>query len=503
VSAYDELRRRLREAQTLISINELLAWDQETMMPPKAATFRAEEKALLAKLAHERVTDPRIGDLLAECETDDDLLADPATRANLREIRRTYDRAVKLPVALVAEISETSSLAMEAWRGARKRADFAAFLPWMVKQVALNRRKAECWGWPEGGESYDALLDDFEPHTTAASLEAIFAPLRRELTALIEVLHASPGASAAGPLRLDLPEERQHAFNIALLARIGFEVDAGRLDVSTHPFSAGIAPGDTRLTTRYPVGGFLDALGSTLHEAGHALYEQGLPKERFVGQPLGEPLGLGIHESQSRLWENHVGRSRAFCRWVWPELQRHFGAPVAGLSEDDLYRALNVVRPNLIRVESDEATYHLHIMLRFDLERAMLRGDLAPADLPAAWNERVERDLGLAVPDDARGCLQDIHWSMGAIGYFPTYTLGSLYAAQLWEAALAQHPDLPRSIERGEFAPLLAWLREQVHVHGRRFPAEGLCLRVTGRPLGHEPLLRHLGSKLRPLYGAA
>jgi carboxypeptidase Taq len=500
MSAYDELRERLREAQTLVSVVELLGWDQETLMPRKAARFRAQEKALLSTLAHRRATLPRLGELLAECEDDDDLGADPAVAANLLEIRRAYDRSVKLPEELVAEISETGSLALEAWKEARERNEFSLFLPWMEKQVLLNRRKAECWGFPAGGELYDALLDDFEPETTAVDVEGLFGPLREELTPLIESLISSPHQPSDAPLHVDLPEALQHTFNLALLERIGFDGEAGRLDTSTHPFSVGLGPGDTRITTRYRSDAWLDAFGSTLHEAGHALYEQGLPKERFLGQPLGESLGLGIHESQSRLWENHVGRSHEFCRWVLPELRRHFGAPLEAATVDDLYAALNTVRAKEIRVESDEATYHLHVMLRFDLERAMIRDDLRPADLPAAWNERVKRDLGLEVRDDARGCLQDVHWSMGAIGYFPTYTLGSLYAAQLWEALIESVPDLPEQVAGGEFGVLLDWLRRNVHVHGRRFPAAELCRRVTGRPLGHEPLMRHLNGKLRPIY---
>jgi carboxypeptidase Taq len=503
MSAYDELRARLREAQTLISVGELLGWDQETLMPRKAAKFRAEERALLSRLAHEKATDPRLGELLAECESDADLCAAPAIAANLREIRRTYDRSVKLPVELVAEMSEVASLATEAWREARERSDFSAFLPWLEKQIGLNRRKAECWGCAEGGELYDALLDDFEPDTTAADVERIFRPLREELVPLIEVLTGSPHQPSDASFGVDLPREQQHAFNVALLARIGFDTDAGRLDTSTHPFSVGLGPGDTRITTRYRSDAFLDALGSTLHEAGHGLYEQGLPKESYVGQPLGEALGLGIHESQSRLWENHVGRSIEFCRWALPEMNRVFGDRFATLTAEDFYAAVNVVRPNLIRVESDEATYHLHIMLRFDLERAMLRGDLRPADLPAAWNERIRRDLGLQVPDDGRGCLQDVHWSLGAIAYFPTYTLGSLYAAQMWEAVVASKPELPGQISAGNFDALLEWLRRNVHAHGRRYAAAEVCRRATGRPLGHGGLMRHLNSKLRPLYRVA
>ena len=497
---YDELAKLLREAQTLISVTELLGWDQETMMPRKAAAFRAEEKALLSTLAHERATHPRLGELLSACEADEALRADPEVAANLREIRRTYDRSVKLPLDLVAEMSETNSLGMEAWKVAREQNDFKQFQPWMEKQLRLNRRKAECWGTPDGGELYDALLDDFEPNTTVAEVERIFRPLREELIPLIGVLTSSAHQPTDAPFRVALPLEQQHAFNRSLLERIGFDVQAGRLDTSAHPFSVGLGPGDTRITTRYRDDGLLDAVGSSLHEAGHGLYEQGLPKARLHGQPLAEPLGLAIHESQSRLWENHVGRSRAFCRWALPEMQRFFGSPLEAAKVDDLYEAVNTVRASLIRVESDEATYHLHIMLRFDLERAMFRDDLRPADLPAAWNERVKQDLGLEVPDDRRGCLQDIHWSMGAIGYFPTYTLGSLYAAQMWEVVSESVPDLPERIARGEFDALLAWLRSNIHTHGRRYPAAELCRRVTGKPLDHGPLMRHLERKLRPIY---
>jgi carboxypeptidase Taq len=498
---YDELARLLREAQTLISAAELLGWDQETMMPRKAAPFRAEEKALLSTLAHERATHPRLGELIATCESDTDLCADPEIAANLREIRRAYDRAVKLPLDLVTEMSETSSLAMEAWKGARESSNFSVFQPWLEKQIRLNRRKAECWGAPAGGELYDALLDDFEPDTSCTEMEAIFRPLRAELTPLIQELTASARQPTDAPFRAAIPPERQHAFNCALLERIGFDLGAGRLDTSAHPFSAGLGPGDTRITTRYREDGFLDALGSSLHEAGHGLYEQGLPKERLFGQPLAEPLGLAIHESQSRLWENHVGRSRAFCEWALPEMRRFLGPPLESITVDALYEAVNTVRAGLIRVESDEATYHLHIMLRFDLERALFRDELRPADLPAAWNERIKQDLGLEVPDDRRGCLQDIHWSMGAIGYFPTYTLGSLYAAQWWEAILRDVPDLPEQISRGDFEALLSWLRSNIHVHGRRFPAAELCRRVSGKPLDHGPLMHHLKRKLRPIYG--
>ena len=493
--AYDQLKRLLREAETLVSVGALLAWDQETMMPAKAAAFRAEELAEISRLAHQRHTDPRIGELLEACEADAALTSDPLESANLREIRRDYERATKLPEALVAKISETSSRAMAVWKEARGDNDFERFRPWLEQQVSLNRRKAECYGVPEGGELYDALLEDFEPGMTAAQIERIFEPLRRELASLIAEAASRELRAGPDPDAVELPISLQRELNLLVAQRVGYDLEAGRLDVSTHPFTEGLAPGDTRITTRYHERGFTDALGSTLHEAGHALYEQGLPKQERHGQPLAKVVGLGIHESQSRMWENQVGRSRAFWSWALPEARRIFGAPLEPFSVDDLYRSVNTVRPSPIRVESDETTYNMHIMIRFDVERALLRGELDVADVPGVWNERMKQDLGVDVADDAHGCLQDIHWSMGAIGYFPTYTLGNLYSAQFWDAIVAEIPDLEAQIERGEFGELLFWLRKNIHAHGRRFLAPELCERLTGRPLEHGPLIRYLGRK--------
>jgi carboxypeptidase Taq len=489
-AAYDELRGLLREAATLRSLGTLAAWDQETMMPPRAGAFRAEELALVSRLAHERFTHPRVGELLAACESDAGLLADSAESANLRGIRRDYERATRLPPGLVSEISRTSSLALEVWRQARGMSDFPSFRPWLDRLVALNRDKASCLGVPEGGELYDALLEDFEPGMTAARLEAVFAPLRRELAPLI-----AKAATSREPESVSVPVELQREFNLHVAKQVGFEFEAGRLDVSTHPFTEGLGPGDTRITTRYREDGFTDALSSTLHEVGHALYEQGLPKQERLGQPLGEPASLGLHESQSRLWENQVGRSRAFWTWALGEARRVCGEAVRSLTVEQIHRDVNVVRPGLIRIEADETTYNLHVMFRFDIERRMLRGDLPVAEVPSAWNARMAADLGLAVPDDRRGCLQDIHWAAGAIGYFPTYTLGNLYAAQLWETLTAEIGDLEAQLERGEFSGLVAWLRRNIHAHGRRHTAEELCRSLTGRPLDPQALISYLSRK--------
>ncbi|HET7464759.1 MAG TPA: carboxypeptidase M32 [Longimicrobium sp.] len=501
-AGYGELMRLMREAATLRSTSALLGWDQETFMPPAAAEFRAEQMALLSSLMHERVTSPRVGELLAQCEADPVLAEDATAAANLRELRRDYGRATRLPPDLVRETAETSSRAMHVWREARDRNDFAAFAPWLEKVVGLVRRKAEAYGWPAGGEPYDALLDEFEPGMTTARVTRTFDALRAGLAPLIRAVAESgvePDTSWQG---VRVPVDRQVAFNREIVRRMGFDLDAGRLDVSAHPFCDGMAPGDTRLTTRYAEDQFVSALSGTMHETGHALYEQNLPKAGHYGQPVAEAASTGIHESQSRMWENFVGRSRPFWEWVLPEIQRALDVPgLRALDVETAYRGMNVIRPSLIRIESDEATYNLHIMLRFDLERAMLSGDLKVADLPAAWNERMRADLGVEVPDHARGAMQDIHWSMTAFGYFPTYTLGNLYAAQFWAAARQALPSLDGDLRRGEFGGLLAWLKKHVHAHGRRYTAPELCERITGQPLSHEPLLAYLREKITPIYG--
>jgi carboxypeptidase Taq len=498
---YERLLAELRETATLASVAATLGWDQEVMMPTAAAPLRSEQAALLSGLVHERRTGSLLGELLAACEADAGLAADPDAAANLRALRRDYDRNTRLPTALVREMAETSTRAMHAWRDAREASDFAAFAPWLEKLLELNRRTAAHLGIPEGGDAYDALLDTYEPGMRSAELDRLFGDLRAGLVPLIRELREEGRAPDTAWLETPLAVERQAEFNRMVVERMGFDFRAGRLDVSTHPFCESPGPGDTRLTTRYDAARMLGALHATMHETGHGLYEQNLPKAERFGQPLAEAASFGVHESQSRMWENFVGRGRPFWEWALPELQRQVDDPaVAALDVDTVYRGLNAVEPNLIRIESDEATYNLHIMLRFDLERAMLAGDLAVADLPGAWNERVRADLGLEVPDDRRGVLQDIHWSMGAVGYFPTYTLGNLYAAQLWEAVSAALPDLDAQLRGGELSGLLEWLKAHVHAHGRRHAAPELIRLATGQPLSHEPLLGYLGTKLRSVY---
>ncbi|MBI1302456.1 MAG: carboxypeptidase M32 [Phycisphaera sp.] len=498
--ALDALVTHLQEASLLASSNSLLDWDQETTMPAGGLEWRARQQALLARIVHERVSSLERRDLIEAVESDATAMADGSVAALVREARRDHEKATKLPTSLVEEMAKTSSMAKHEWALAREKSDFRRFAPWLEKLAGLLRAQADCYGFAEGGERWDALADLYEPGCTARSVSAVFDPLRPRLQRLVADLTASGVRPPSGfnDFAVAIPE--QEALSRFVAERIGFDFNRGRLDRSTHPFCSGTHCNDVRLTTRYNERCVNDALGSTMHEAGHGIYEQGLPFAR-VGTPIGESVSLGIHESQSRMWENQVGRSRAFWAWLHRELPRIIGADSARFSLDELYGAANVVEPGFIRVESDEATYNLHIMVRFEIERAVIGGSLEVAGIPSAWNRLYKEYLGLEVPDDRRGCLQDIHWSMGAMGYFPTYTLGNLYASQFFEAACAEIPGLVEGFARGEFAPLKAWLNSNIHAHGRRFTPSELVERVTGKPLSAEPLMRHLEGKLRPLYG--
>jgi len=499
-NSYASLAEYLHRSATLSSVAALVSWDQETYMAGGGAEARADQIALLAGLVHERQTADELGDMIAACEEDDSVAEDGARAANLREVRRDFDRATKLPGDLVQALAKLGSQTQEAWKAARTDSDFPRFAPFLEQMLELTRRKAECYGVPPGGELYDALLDVYEPGANTAQLTAVFGPLRGRLASLIADLARSSGAPDESPLELPCDPTRQHAFGQLVLGAMGFDLGAGRLDTTTHPFCTGIAPGDTRLTTRYE-GRFSEALYGTMHEGGHGLYEQGLPKRAQHGWPLGEAISLGIHESQSRLWENLVGRSREFWTWALPLAVEHLSPEFAAFSVEDMYRAVNTAKPSLIRVEADEATYNLHIMLRFELERALIRGELAARDVPGAWNEKVREYLGLEVERDAQGCLQDVHWAFGLVGYFPTYCLGNLYAAQFWEAITRDLPDLPEQIAQGEFGALRTWLNGKVHVHGRRYSAAEICERATGKALSADPLMEYLEGKLRPIYG--
>jgi len=498
MKAYGELIQRFKDARVLDSVGAIVGWDQHTYMPPSGAAHRAEQMGFLAKLGHRMVTDPRMGERLAEVEASP-LVKNPESdeAVNVRGIRRIYDRAVKMPPALVEEIARVTSQAQNVWAEARRRSDFPAFAPWLGKVVALKRQEASAIGYKES--PYDALLDEYEPGATAAEVTAVFAELRGELVALVAAITSSGKKPRRDILTRDYPVDRQHVFGQAAAAAIGFDFRAGRLDTTVHPFCTGIGPGDVRLTTRYDAHAFNQGFFGILHEAGHGIYEQGLDPAHF-GTPRGMAISLGIHESQSRFWENQVGRSRPFWEHFFPRARQVFLDALDDVSLDDFVFAINHVQPSFIRVEADEATYNLHILMRFELEQALLTGDLDPIGVPGAWNEKFKQFFDLAPPDDAKGCLQDIHWSMGGLGYFPTYTLGNLNAAQLMEQAREDIGDLDDNIRAGQFAPLKAWLNEKVHRPGQTYMPRDLIRRVTGRPLSHRPLLTYLRRKYEPLY---
>lgn len=495
--AYDDLIAHVKETAVLGSCASVLGWDERTYMPRNGSAHRAEQVALIARICHERTTDPRIGGWLAELES----ASLPEDRAaNVREIRRTYDRAVKLPPQLVEELARVTTLAQRHWADARAASDFSKFLPWLEKIVNLKWREAQAVGYKE--HAYDALLDEYEPGATTSSIRTLFASLASDLAPLVASINGSGRKPDRGLLHRDYPVEAQQAFGRMAAERIGFDFQAGRLDVTTHPFCSGIGPGDCRITTRYNPKHFNESFFGILHECGHGIYEQNLPHEHF-GTPLGSAVSLGIHESQSRLWENQVGRSREFWEFFFPKAQAAFPGALHDATLDDFYFSINDVQASFIRVEADEATYNLHIILRFELEQALLTGDLPPKDVPAAWNERFRKLFQLTPPDDARGCLQDIHWSFGGLGYFATYTLGNLYAAQFMDQAYANlgRDELRSDFRTGEFGRLKNWLMEKIHKHGQRYRAADLCQRITGKPLTHQPFMQYLRGKFGPLYG--
>jgi carboxypeptidase Taq len=495
---YADLIQRVRRSSLLESCASVLGWDERTYMPRQGSSHRGEQMALLARLRHEMITDPGLGELLARVESSA-LVTDAESDAavNLREVRRVYDRAVKVPKELVEEIARVTTRCQQVWQEARQADDFATFQPWLEKVVRLKREEAKAVGYRD--VPYDALLDEYEPGATTAEITRTFAALREELVPLVASIASSNRRPRREVLEGNFPVPGQEAFGRAAASAIGFDFDAGRLDVTTHPFCSGIGPGDCRICTRYNPRSFTDSFFGILHEAGHGIYEQGLPADHY-GTPRGSYASLGIHESQSRLWENQVGRSRAFWDRFFPLAQESFPEALGGVALDEFYFAINDVRQSFIRVEADEATYNLHILLRFELEQALVSGDLAPGDVPGAWNEKVQHYLGLTPPTYALGCLQDIHWSFGGIGYFPTYTLGNLYAAQFMERARQDLVGVDDNFRRGDFTGLKDWLRQKIHAQGHRFSAGDLCERITGKPLSHRPLLSYLREKYAPLY---
>jgi carboxypeptidase Taq len=492
-----QLKNILVELTHFSSATALLHWDMETYMPPQGSAMRGTTIALMSALVHDKFTSPEFEALITELETarHAGLLGEEESCV-VREVWRDFSKEKKLPKEFVEELSKTTSDAHHVWVDARAQSDFSLFLPTLKKIIELKRQQADYYGYEHS--PYNALLDGFEQDTTVADYEPLFGELKEFLVPFVRRI-GDEGRPTSEDLFLGAFDRgAQEALCKEILRHIGFPSDRTRLDEAAHPFTQGFHSGDVRITTRYDSDNLLFSIMSTMHEAGHGFYDIGLSDEHF-GTPLGEALSFGIHESQSRLWENCVGRSRAFWTPLYPRLQKTFPRPFADISFEQFYQHLVRVAPSLIRTESDEVTYNLHIMIRFEMEREIIEGTLAVEDVPEVWNQKTKHYLGIDVPDDAHGCLQDMHWSFGGFGYFPSYTLGNLYAAQLYAAAKRDILNLEDEIAHGSFDHLREWLRTRVHVHGKRYAQDALMANATGEKLNTRHFIDYITEKYSPL----
>jgi len=494
----EELKTHLMEVNDLQAAAAVLTWDQLTYMPAGGAAARARQLGTLARLAHEKFIDPAIGKLLEELRPYEESLPYDSDEASLiRVARRDYERAVKVPASFTAEFYAHTAASYEIWAKARPADDFATVQPYLEKTLDLSRQYADFF--PGYEHIADPLIDVADEGMKASTVRTLFTELREQLVPIVRAITAQPPVDDAC-LRQTFPEARQLAFGLEVVKRFGYDFERGRQDKSPHPFTIGFSIGDVRITTRVKENDLGEALFSTLHEAGHAMYGQGIRPE-LEGTLLARGTSSGVHESQSRLWENLVGRSRTFWQFFYPKLQAAFPDQLGTVPLETFYRAINKVERSLIRTDADEVTYNLHVMMRFDFELALLEGHLAVRDLPEAWRERFEADLGIVPPNDRDGVLQDVHWYSGPIGgVFQGYTLGNVLSAQFFAAALAAHPEIPTEIGRGEFGTLHHWLRENIYQHGRKYTPMELVERVAGGPMSIEPYIRYLRTKYGELY---
>lgn len=491
---YNSYRQHLQKIADLRYSAAVLQWDQETYMPAKSAAFRGQQLATLSELAHEYFTSERTGNLLQKLSGEENLT--DLQRRNIELSLYDYNKAKKLSSAFVRELTETINRSFHSWIEARKLNSFSRFRNDLADVVALKRQEADLLGYAQ--HPYDALLNDYERGATVKMLDNIFATIIVPLKELLRQITTREQVNDSF-LHQHFPKQQQRDFGVYLLKAMGYDFEAGRQDVSEHPFTTSFSSQDVRITTRIDEEDFSNMTWSTIHELGHALYEQGLPATEY-GLPLGEACSLSMHESQSRLWENQVGRSQVFWKHQYPALQQQFPGQFANVPLNSFYAGINQVKPSLIRTEADEVTYHFHVIIRYEIEKKLIEGTLKVADIPEFWNENYRNYLGITPPDDVKGCLQDVHWSHGSFGYFPTYSLGSFYAAQFFEQAMEDLPSLGREIEQGQYQSLVNWLRENIHVHGRYYTSEELCTEVCGRGLDIRYFMQYLLDKYKNIY---
>jgi carboxypeptidase Taq len=491
-------KERIGEIQDLRTTQGLLGWDLEVFMPEKGSAVRSSQLSTLAKLSHEMLVSEETGTLLKELRAPEVLKGlSKVEQAMVREVGKEYDRQQKIPTQLVQEMTQTTAEAMPLWAEARKKSDFKLFAPILTKIIEQNQRMAEAIGYEKS--PYNALLDLYEPNLTVAQIDPLFKDLKAEIVPLLQAIQNAK-APETKFLHKKYDTQSQLAFSKVVVEAMGFDLKAGRLDLSVHPFSMGISPDDVRLTTRVFERDLFSCLASALHEAGHGLYEQGSQPE-LIRTTLEGGTSLGIHESQSRMWENIVGRSRPFWKHFYPKLKKAFPGKLDGVKLEAFYKAINRVQSSPIRVEADEVTYNLHIMLRYGIEKDLIEGKMKVKDIPEIWNEQMKTLLGYSPKNDAEGCLQDVHWSHGSFGYFPTYTLGNLYSAMFFEMATKQINDLSRQIEKGNLSPLTAWLKQEIHWVGKMESPDEISRRVTGQSLTAKPFVNYLWAKYGELYG--
>ncbi len=492
---YEKYQAKMQELADVNYAISVLNWDQETYLPQKGAASRAQQISTLTKISHQLATSEELGDLLHELSEKSDL--NEWERRNVAESLNEYQKKQKYTTDFVVRLSQVTSQCYQSWLKARAASDFSIFSPAFEEMVGLKREECELLGYEE--HPYDALLDQFEPGEKTSNLLELFHDVHKQLVDFVKEISARPQVNDEWMYKF-YNKEKQWQYGIDILEQMGYDFKAGRQDVSAHPFTTSFGSNDVRVTTRIDEYNLYEMIWSCIHEGGHALYEQGLKQEDY-GLPTGNYLSLGIHESQSRLWENNVGRSQAYWKANYKRLQENFPENLGEVNLESFYKAVNIVKPSLIRTNADELTYHFHILIRFLIEKELIEGSIKVKDIPAIWNQKYKEYLDIDVPSDKEGCLQDIHWSHGSLGYFPTYSLGSFYAAQFYQQAQKEISDLEYQITNGNMRPLLQWLRTKIHQYGRFYTAEDLCIAVTGEKLTFRYFMEYAKEKYGYIYG--